>query len=132
MIYLMDTHILLWSFFEAERIPAAVRGLLEDPEKDICISQVSIWEISLKYGIGKLKLGGLEPADLEIEIEENEYRIISIRNSDLFDFYKLPKKQHKDPFDRLIIWQCIKNGFALVSSDGNFDEYKQYGLNFVS
>ena len=132
MMYLMDTHILLWSFFEPEKLSDRIEAVVEDPEKDICISQVSIWEISLKYGIGKLKLGELEPVDLESEIENNEYRILSIRNSDLFDFYKLPREKHKDPFDRLIIWQCIKNGYVLLSADGRFDEYRHLGLHYVN
>jgi PIN domain nuclease of toxin-antitoxin system len=128
MIYIADTHILLWSFFEPEKISTGIRAVLENEENDISVSQVSIWEISLKYSIGKLKIGDLKPDELEDEIADNEYQIIQLRSSDLFDFYKLPLSKNKDPFDRLIIWQCIKNGYALLSRDGHFDEYRKHGL----
>jgi PIN domain nuclease of toxin-antitoxin system len=131
MIYLLDTHILLWSFFEPEKINGKIEEILEDDESDVCASQISIWEISIKYSIGKLKLGNLKPDELEPEIDDNNYRIIPIKTGDLFDFYKLPIKEHKDPFDRMIIWQCIKNGYTLLSRDTKFDEYKKYGLKYI-
>jgi len=44
-------------------------------------------------------------------------------------FYKLPKvDNHKDPFDRIIIWKCINDNFVLVSKDRKFPEYEPFGL----
>lgn len=131
MIYLLDTPILLWSLFEPEKLSSEIKQIIQKQENDICISQISIWEISLKYSIGKLKTGNLLPDELEKEITENNYRILPIITADLFDFYKLPVATHKDPFDRMIIWQCIKNGYTLLTRDRKFEEYLEYGLKYI-
>ena len=43
-------------------------------------------------------------------------------------FYQLPKVKHKDPFDRMIIWQAIQQPLVLISKDADFPEYKELGL----
>lgn len=132
MTYLLDTHILLWSFFEPARLSSAIVDILENRENEIGVSQVSLWEISLKYSLGKLRFGKLKPEDLEGAIFDNGYRILPLANADLFDFYKLPLDCHRDPFDRLLIWQCIKNGYTLLSRDRQCETYRKHGLNFLA
>lgn len=46
-------------------------------------------------------------------------------------FYKLPNLKHKDPFDRLIIWQAINRGITLISKDKPVKEYQKFGLNIL-
>lgn len=131
MTYLMDTHILLWALFEPEKLSPTIRHILLAEENNIFISQVSVWEISLKYGLGKLIIGKLKPENLKEAFENSGYRIFQIKDSDLYDYYQLPKTAHKDPFDRLIIWQCIKNNHILLSRDKRVKEYGHYGLTFI-
>jgi len=51
--------------------------------------------------------------------------------SEAATFYKLPKIGHKDPFDRLIIWQAIHNKMPLISKDKSFKDYKVSGLKLI-
>lgn len=132
MSYLLDTHILLWSFFEPEKLSSAVVAIFENPENEIGISQVSLWEISLKFSLGKLRLGKLKPEELQGPILDNGYRILPLEDTDLLDFYKLPVGNHRDPFDRLLIWQCIKHGHTLLSRDRHCDAYRKYGLEYLA
>lgn len=45
---------------------------------------------------------------------------------------KLPAKEnHKDPFDRLLISQAIKNSFVFISKDSKMNQYKEDGLNII-
>lgn len=44
---------------------------------------------------------------------------------------RLPKLRHKDPFDRLIIWQAIRNKMPLISQDSSFQVYKKLGLKLI-
>jgi PIN domain nuclease of toxin-antitoxin system len=44
--------------------------------------------------------------------------------------YKLPN-YHKDPFDRFLVWEAIRNDFILVSVDENLKSYKKDGLKIV-
>lgn len=54
MIYLLDTHYVLWSLFEPDKIGVPVRQILENARDSKLISGVNLWEISLKYSLGKL------------------------------------------------------------------------------
>ena len=61
MSYLLDTHALLWSLFEPDRLGPAARRTIASRRQRVCVSTVSLWEISLKFGIGKLELRGVTP-----------------------------------------------------------------------
>lgn len=132
MSYLLDTHILLWSFFEPEKLSSAIVAVLGNRENEIAVSQVSLWEISLKFSLGKLRLGTLKPDELQGPLFDNGYRILPLLDVDLFDLYKLPAAGHRDPFDRLLIWQCIKNRYTLLSRDRHCELYRKHGLTYLA
>ena len=55
--YLVDTQVFLWIFLEPKRFSAAARAFVKDIENnEFYLSYVSSWEVSIKFGIGKLKL----------------------------------------------------------------------------
>jgi len=56
---------------------------------------------------------------------------LEISEEETSTFYKLPKGRHKDPFDRLIIWQAIKKNIELISKDEETYKYKKDGLNVL-
>jgi PIN domain nuclease of toxin-antitoxin system len=123
----VDTHILLWSFFEPRRLSENVRSILLDENNDIYFSPVNLWEISLKYCLKKLSLNGLTPEEFYEELENSYYLCKEIDNLDIVTNYQLPIR-HKDPFDRFLIWEAIKNNFILISSDSAIAKYKTDGL----
>ncbi|MDR0761302.1 MAG: PIN domain-containing protein [Treponema sp.] len=51
MNYLVDTHILLWSFIEPKKLTENIRRILLDEDNTIFYSQINLWEISIKYGL---------------------------------------------------------------------------------
>ncbi len=127
MNYLVDTHILIWSFVDPDKLSQKVQSTLLSEENTIYYSQYSLWEISLKYSLGKLQLKNKTPEQF-YEVIENSFLICKpIDNLELITFYKLPV-EHKDPFDRAIIWQSIINELILISVDEKLDIYKKYGL----
>lgn len=129
MKYIIDTHILLWSIFDPEKLTHNHRQLIENSNNEIFITSISIWEISLKCGLGKLELNGIKPDDFVEVCNEMNIGIIDIDKKCMATYYKLPQvKKHKDPFDRLIIWYCINRSYTLLSSDVKFSEYKPFGL----
>ncbi len=58
MNYLIDTHVLLWYIVGDKRIDRDVRKIIESGKHNLFISNASLWEISIKVSIGKLKLTG--------------------------------------------------------------------------
>jgi len=130
MKYLVDTQILLWSFIDPEQLSSAVSQILIDENNIIYYSPINLWEISIKYGLKKLDLKGITPQDFYEEIDNSFYICKEMNNDDLITSYKLPM-YHKDPFDRFLIWEAIRNDFILISADKNIELYKKDGLKVV-
>jgi PIN domain nuclease of toxin-antitoxin system len=127
MNYLVDTHVLLWSFLETGKLSYEIKTILLDENNSIYYSPISLWEISIKYGLKKLSLNGGTPDDFFKELNNSYYHCKAIDNLDLITNYKLPVF-HKDPFDRFLIWEAIKNDFVLISVDKTMELYKKEGL----
>jgi len=130
--YLIDTHIFLWLVFDPNRVSSKKLEILKDPRNKVFIANISFWEISLKYNLGKLDLSGLGPDELPKVARKMGIDTLEIDKEVIASFYKLPKVQtHKDPFDRIIVWQCINDNLTLVSQDRKFSEYKNFGLKIL-
>ena len=128
MIYLLDTHTFLWLLFSPSKLSKRVQGIVLDQRNEIYVSSVSFWEISLKYNLGKLKFPKLKPESLPDWAEETGLEVLDLTAKEAASFYQLPKTDHKDPFDRMLIWQSIHNGATLLSKDASMKGYQKLGL----
>lgn len=132
MNYLVDTHYLIWSLFDPDKMNAAYRQLLLDPGTTKLVSKVSYWEIALTYSLGTLGLKGITPEELLPAAQQAGYEILDISAEDLLSSYRLPQSDtHRDPFDRLLVWQCIRNKLMFISADGKVKEYTGHGLRLA-
>jgi PIN domain nuclease of toxin-antitoxin system len=128
---LIDTHTFLWSVSDPDRLGKKARIVLEDPNNSIWISVVSFWEISLKHAVGKLELVNVLPEVFPDIAKQMQLEILNLSPLEAATFYKLPKMKHKDPFDRLIIWQAIQKKMPIISKDKQFKDYKELGLKVI-
>ena len=71
---------------------------------------------------------GLNPEDLPAAAKEANFETIQLEPGEAASFHRLPRIGHKDPFDRLIIWQAIQRNFFLISADRELSAYQEYGL----
>ena len=102
--------------------------ILENPKNEIYVSKISLWEISLKYGLGKLNLNNSKPDEIEKILLLNSYNILDFNSVDILSFYNLPQNLHKNPFNKMIVWQTIKNNLVLITQDEKLEVYKKSGL----
>jgi len=128
MRFLLDTHSFLWTLFSPDKLSKRARTSILDPENEVFVTVVSFWEISLKYALGKIEMKGLNPEDLPAAAKEANFETIQLEPGEAASFHRLPRIGHKDPFDRLIIWQAIQRDFFLISADREFSAYQEYGL----
>ena len=128
---ILDTHALLWWLFEPENLGENGSKILSDPSTDVRLSVVSLWEISLKYSLGKLELKGCTPDQIPDVAIESGIKFLNLSPDITAGFYNLPRDGHKDPFDRMIIWQAIQHQATLLSKDTQFQNYQQFGLKLV-
>jgi PIN domain nuclease of toxin-antitoxin system len=64
--------------------------------------------------------------------KDMDFTIIDLQEKETITFHELPlKENHKDPFDRMLIWQAITKNMTLLSKDGLFDQYKEHGLKII-
>ena len=117
---LLDTHAALW-YLEgnAERMPQATRARIENWQGDVAISTVSLWEIAIKSGLGKLRA---DP-DLPQQLEAAGLQTLPITPAHAWAVRDLPQ-HHRDPFDRLLIVQCRAEQATLLTCDDAFDAYQ--------
>ncbi len=122
MAFLLDTHAFLWFVSGDDQLPAKIRSKIEDVNKPCFLSAVSLWEITIKHQLGKLKLN-ISLEKLFEYVQRNQIEIIQITPDHLLALSVLPY-HHNDPFDRLIISQSIAENLVLVSRDTQLKKYK--------
>ena len=130
--YLLDTHTFLWSFLNTSELSQKVRDILEVGESPIYVSTISFWEVAIKEQLGKYSLNGINSLLLPNIAKNYDFEIL---NPDAYDFitYKElpPQKQHKDPFDRMLIHLAIRKNLVMLSKDRFFSRYEQDGLQLA-
>ena len=126
MDYLLDTHTFLWFINGDPDLSSSAKAIIQDKSVIKLISIASLWEISIKISIDKLKLS--MPLDaLPKAIESNGFGNLVIQFKHLQQLSIL-HHFHRDPFDRLLISQAITENLTIISADQHF---KSYPINVV-
>ncbi|KAB2694579.1 type II toxin-antitoxin system VapC family toxin [Ochrobactrum sp. Kaboul] len=125
MRFLLDTHALLWWLSDDSRLGQQIRDFISDPENDVLVSVVSLWEITVKLRIGKLDANLQE---ILAVLPDMGFDRLDIADSHLVELAKLPL-HHRDPFDHLLMAQAIAEGAYFISDDQNVP---LYGLPYLT
>ncbi len=131
MNFLLDTHTFIWSAFDPTQLSRSAFQAISDSDNNIAVSVVSFWEISLKFALGKLELKGVAPDDLPDTASRMGFDLLNLHAEDAASFHELPRGTHKDPFDRMLVYQAIRQHKTLISADSNLAHYKLNGLKLL-
>ncbi len=119
---LLDTHAFLWWISDDPRLSPAAREVIADGASEVFLSAVSVWEMVIKMGLGRLEL----PEDLESflarQLQVNGFRPLAMTLPHALAVRHLPDV-HKDPFDRLLVAQAQHEELVLVSRDAVVRRY---------
>jgi PIN domain nuclease of toxin-antitoxin system len=115
---LLDTHIVLWWLADDPTLSDDIKTKL-DHEPDVYLSPATIWEVTIKQAIGKLK----EPADLPERIRNSGFRELPITVEHAITAGRLPLI-HRDPFDRMLVAQAQCENLTLVTRDADVQKYE--------
>ena len=121
MNILLDTHTLLWYLEDSKNLSSKAAEIIEYPSNTLRVSIASLWEISIKLGLGKLSLQN-SFSELEEVLKQLKIEVLPITFSDTECYLNLPL-HHRDPFDRILVAQAINHSLVLVSRDVAFDAY---------
>lgn len=132
MRLLLDTCSLLWALEDPGRLRTKARMAMEDPQNSIHVSPISFWEISLKCSLGKLEIQGTTPADIPSLANKSGWNLVPFQSATASTLHNLPRfPEHKDPFDRMLIWTALRENFTFVSRDGALPLYEALGLRIT-
>ena len=122
MKLLLDTHTFLWFVNDNLKLSDRLKDLIEDTNNVSYLSIASLWEMSIKFNLGKLILEPNYEEFVEKEVTTSAIQLLNIELEHLRINATLPF-HHRDPFDRLIIAQSIGEDIPIVSIDSAFDKY---------
>lgn len=122
MRLLLDSHALLWLFYDSRRLRPEARAALDDPRNEVATSVASLWELATKVRAGKLDAdvagiaGRLAP--------RSQVALLPIAPEHLIAMLALPRHaDHRDPTDLLLVATALREGMALVTRDAKLARY---------
>jgi PIN domain nuclease of toxin-antitoxin system len=126
MKYLLDTHALIWFLEGDERLSSKAKNIVCNDDAVIYVSIVSLWEMAIKISLGKLELSqSLE--QIIAKLPQQSMTVLSVQPIHVVTLLSLPF-EHRDPFDRLLIAQALRENMILMSNEVLF---LRYGVNRV-
>ena len=121
MKLLLDTHLLLWTASEPDRLPPAARAEIENTETDLVFSAASLWEVAIKAAFGRADFT-VDPRLLRRGLLDNGYHELGISGEHAVGVTVLPPI-HRDPFDRMLVSQAIIEEITLLTVDTMIARY---------
>jgi PIN domain nuclease of toxin-antitoxin system len=118
---LVDTHVLIWWLNDTKRLGRHARATLSDPANTLWMSAVSIWEISIKTGLGLLDFRLTPERGVELLLQQG-FRSLPIGFDHALAVRYLPL-HHKDPFDRMLVAQAQCERLTLLTADPKIRAY---------
>ena len=118
MRILLDTHVLLWVAADSPRIQS-IRHRLLSSDHEVFFSVASLWEVSIKVGIGKLKADAAQIREAALDSGFLELPILGPHalHAGRLDWH------HRDPFDRLLVSQAATEPMLLLTADAQLLAY---------
>lgn len=121
MIYLLDTHLLLWAAGTPDRLSTAARARIDDESSGLMFSAAAIWEVAIKADLGRSDFR-VDARLLRRGLLENGYTELAITSEHAAAVAGLPPL-HKDPFDRIQVAQARVVGLVLLTTDSVVADY---------
>lgn len=117
MKLLLDTHILLWSLSDPERLPTRIKGALEEKSNDLWLSPITIWEILLLSEKGRIQIAHGD----SVKWVKNLLETLPFKEAPLNHEVALKSRQidlaHQDPADRFLVATALIYNLTLLTVD---------------
>ena len=116
MRFLLDTHIWLWAAFEPHKLTSEVHNLLNNPEADLFLSPISLWELSVLIEKKKFFINQDFATWIQQSISDLNLQEVLLNWQVAYELrFILPN--HKDPADRFLAATAVAYDLILVTAD---------------
>lgn len=123
MRLLLDTHIWVWSQLEPERLSRRVRRALQDPDGELWLSPISVWELLLLVEGGRITVTGDPGAWVQEALRAGPFREAPLTHAAALETGRVALR-HRDPADRFLVATARVLDLALVTADRRLLEAK--------
>ena len=122
MSYLLDTHTFLWMAGDPPALSANVREIVEEKNHHLYLSAASAWEIVMLQQLKRVGLPDVSQRFIPEALQQLNVLPIPIGFTTAISAATLPFI-HRDPFDRLIIAEALKEKMTVLTKDNLFESY---------
>ena len=124
MKLLLDTHAMYWYIEGDPKLSGTAQTLIQDATNDVFVSPASYWEIAIKVSIGKWALNRPYDEFIDLGLHRYGFGLLPIQPEHTARVATLPfPRDHRDPFDRMLVAQALVENIGIVSSDVQLDGY---------
>ena len=123
MKLLLDTVAYIWFAENDANLSKLAADAIDNPANQLYLSSASVWEISIKYGLGRLSIQYPPEEFLLRQRRSRHIESLPIREPEALLAGTLPNI-HRDPFDRIIIAQAIVENLVIVTPDSLIMQYQ--------
>ncbi|MFN3593463.1 MAG: type II toxin-antitoxin system VapC family toxin [Thiobacillaceae bacterium] len=118
---MLDTQLAIWWQIAPERLPPRCAELVLDADNSAYVSRISLWEIAIKIGIGKLHL---DLPQFISRMTDDGFTWLGLEDEHIIGLSGLLQQDdHKDPFDRLLVAQSLTEPMILLTTDAKLARY---------
>jgi PIN domain nuclease of toxin-antitoxin system len=128
-LIVLDTHVLVWTMEDDDRLGQTARRLIEDetPSGRILVPAISLWEIAMLVTKERLALGQDVRTWIGNVIALDGLEIAELLPHISLDAVSLPGSFHPDPADRMIVATARYHQARLVTADRQILGYAAQG-----
>jgi PIN domain nuclease of toxin-antitoxin system len=124
-VILVDTHIVMWMAFEADRISREATAAIDDSRRKgegLAVSDISLLELARLASEGQIHL----PTGIELFLQEVEtlFVVLPMTARICAGSMELPRTFPKDPADRIIVATALVGGMPLITADREIQRSK--------
>jgi len=119
---LLDTATFLWIIVGSKKLSQKAKDIYLDKKNEVYLSSVSVWEIIVKYALGRLPLPSRPVEYIPKQRFIHGIKTLPLEESDVVELEGLPKI-HDDPFDRMLICQARARNLTILTPDKVIQKY---------
>lgn len=117
MKLLLDTHFLLWSQSEPDKLSPTLKEALEADTNEIWLSPITTWEILMLSEKGRIEIQGGDAVKWMKKILNTlPFKEAPLNHEVAFKSRQI-QLPHQDPADRFLVATALVYGLKLVTAD---------------
>lgn len=135
MNYLADTHILLWALKDDPKLPEKAREIILNQRNRIYYSFANVWEVAIKHALHKPDMSfSSQQFEQLCRLAGYLFMETRVRHAFMVESLKYAAnapREHRDPFDRLLLAQAKSENMFLLTHDELIPYYNEPCIELV-